>query len=196
MAVIHDACGRFIGTRVAIVVARTIRRLPSSEREEASSVVAMRATPAAGRPADAAAGDAPTVTRHAVERREEIVVPASSGTPLKVGSGECVSAPPNPVSNLLVARAQSSSAAAESSHDPSGEKVVNFGPGNVVPMEVVQSTEPTLKSHDLLEEHGQVLDHQYTVGCPGYDGRSYKHLLKCQQKRIALGFFLCFEQFT
>ena len=33
----------FIGTRLGIVVARTIRRLPASEREEASLVVAMRA---------------------------------------------------------------------------------------------------------------------------------------------------------
>ena len=28
----------------------------------------------------------------------------------------------------------------------------------------------------------------YTVGCPGCDGRSCKHLVKCQQKRIAQGF--------
>ena len=71
-----------IGTRVGIVVARTIRRLLASEREDSNLVVAMRGTPVAGRPADAAAGDAPTVTRHAVEQREVIVVPASSGAPL------------------------------------------------------------------------------------------------------------------
>ena len=29
---------------------------------------------------------------------------------------------------------------------------------------------------------------EYTVGCPGCDGRSYRHLLKCQQKRTELGF--------
>ena len=46
---------------------------------------AMRGTPVAGRPADVAAGDAPTVTRHAGERREVIVVPASSGAPLQGG---------------------------------------------------------------------------------------------------------------
>ena len=57
------------------------RRLPSTEREEASLVVAMRGTPVAGQPADAAAGDALTVTRPAVNRREVIVVPASSGGP-------------------------------------------------------------------------------------------------------------------
>ena len=28
---------------------------------------------------------------------------------------------------------------------------------------------------------------EYTVGCPGCDGRSYRHLLKCQQKRVELG---------
>ena len=63
-----------IGTRVGIVVARTIRRLPTSVREDSNLVVAMRGTPVAGRPADAAADDAPTVTRHAVERGEVIVV--------------------------------------------------------------------------------------------------------------------------
>ena len=66
-----------IGTRVGIVVARTIRRLPASEREDSNLVVAMRDTPVAGRPADAAAGDAPTVTRHAVEHRKVVVVPAA-----------------------------------------------------------------------------------------------------------------------
>ena len=77
-----------IGTRVGIVVARTIRRLPASEREDSNLVVAMRSTLVAGRPADAAAGDAPTVTRHAVEHREVVVVLASSGAPLQAGSGE------------------------------------------------------------------------------------------------------------
>ena len=89
----------FIGTRVGIVVARTIRRLPASEREDSNLVVAMRGHThtVAGRPAEAAAGDAPTLTRHAVEHREVIVVPASSGAP---GSGEGVSASSNPVPNL------------------------------------------------------------------------------------------------
>ena len=84
-----------IGTRVGIVVARTIRRLPTSEREEA-----MRSTPVAGRPENAAAGDPPTVMRHAVEHREVIVVSTISGAPLQVGSGGGVSASPNPVPNL------------------------------------------------------------------------------------------------
>ena len=121
-----------IGTRVGIVVARTIRHLPASEREDSNLVVAMRGTPVAGRPADAAAGDASTVTRHAMEHREVIVVPASSGAPLQAGSGEGVSAPSNPVPNLpkpTVARAQPSWAAVESSHHPSGERVDSSGPG-------------------------------------------------------------------
>ena len=93
--------------------------LPTSEREDSNLVVAMRGTQVAGRSADVAAGDTPTVTRHAVEQREVIVVPASSGAPLQAGSGEGVSAPSNPVPNLpkpTVARAQPSSAAVESSH--------------------------------------------------------------------------------
>ena len=84
---------------MGIVVARTIRRLLASEREDSNLVVAMRGTPVAGRRADAAAGDAPTVTRHAVEHREVVVVPASSGAPLQAGS-EGVSAPSNRVPNL------------------------------------------------------------------------------------------------
>ena len=81
----------------------------------------MRGTPVARRPADAGAGDAPTVTRHAVEHREVVVVPASSGAPLQAGSGEGVSASSNPVPNLpmpAVARAQRLSAPMESSHHP------------------------------------------------------------------------------
>ena len=134
----------FIGTRVDIVVARTIRRLRASEREGSNLVVAMRSTPVAGRPADAAAGDAPTVTRHAVEQREVIVVLAGSGALLQSGSGEGISAPSNPVPNLskpTVARAQPSSAAVESSHHPSGERVGSSGPGCDVPMEVAQAVE-------------------------------------------------------
>ena len=64
-------------------------------------VMATRFTPAASRQAHAAAGDAPTVTKHAVERREIIVVPATPGAPMRVGSGENVSAPPNVNSHML-----------------------------------------------------------------------------------------------
>ena len=138
-----------IGTRVGTVVARTIRRLLASKREDSNLVVAMKGTPVAGRRADAAAGDAPTVTRHAVEQRKVIVVPASSGAPLQEGSGEGVSASSNRVPNLpkpTVARAQPSSAAVESSHHPSGERVGNSGLGGDEPMEVAQAVEPTTKS--------------------------------------------------
>ena len=144
-----------IGTRVGIVVARTIRRLPTSEREDSNLVVAMRGTPVAG-PADAAAGDAPTVTRHAVEHREVVMVPASSGAPLQAGSGEGISTPSNPVPNLpkpTVARAQP----VESSHHPSGERVDSSGPGGDVPMEVAQVVEPTTKSHAPVEVHDESL---------------------------------------
>ena len=96
--------------RSPVVVARTIRRLPASEREDSHLGGGhMSVTPVAGRAADAVAGYAPTVTRHAVEQREVIVVPASSGAPLQAGSGEGVSAPSNPVPNLpkpTVARAR------------------------------------------------------------------------------------------
>ena len=189
-----------------------LARFDVCRRQNARSqilVVAMRSTPVAGRLADAAAGDAPTVTRHAVEQREVIVVPASSGAPLQAGSGEGVSVPSNPVPNLpkpTVARAQPSSAAVESSQHPSGGRVDNFGPESMMPMEVAQSVEPTTKSHAPVEEHGESLapkrlrgrpathcwpspgSLEYTVGCPGCDGRSYRHLLKCQRKRVKLGF--------
>ena len=196
------------GTRVGIDVARTIRRLPASDREDSNLVVAMRGTLVAGRPADAAAGDAPTVTRHAVQHREVLVVPASSGAPLQADSGEGDSASSNPVPNLpkpTVATAQPSSSAVESSHYPSGERVDISRPGVDVPVEVAQAVEPTTKSHAPVEEHDESLvpkrqrgrpathcwpspgSPEYTVGCPGCDGRSFRHLLKCQQKRVELG---------
>ena len=168
----------------------------------------MRSTPVAGRPAGASADDAPTVTRHAVERREVTIVLAISGAPLQAGSGEDVSTHYNPVPNLpkpTVARAQPSSAAVESSHHPSGERVDSSGLGGDVPMEVAQAVEPTTKSDALVEEHdeslvpkrqrGRPATHcwpspglpEYTVGGPGCDGRSKRHMLKCQQKRVELG---------
>ena len=180
----------FIGTRVGIVVARTIRRLPASEREDSNLVVAMRGTPVAGRPADAAADDEPTVTRHAVERREVIVVPAISGAPLQAGSGGDVSAPSNPVPNLpkpTVARAHSIIGC--SGKQPSSK----WGEIEFTVLFLVvtclrrwhEAVEPTTKSHAPVEEHDESLvpkkqrgrpathcwpspgSPEYTVGCPG-----------------------------
>ena len=72
-------------------------------------------------------------------------------------------------------------------------------------MEVAQAVEPTTKSHAPVGKHDESLvprrqrgrpathcwpsprSPEYTVGCPGFDGRSYRHLMKCQQKRIELG---------
>ena len=71
-------------------------------------------------------------------------------------------------------------------------------------MEVAQTVEPTTKSH-APEEHDESLlpkrqrvrpathcwpslgSLEFTVGGPGCDGRSYRHLLKCQQQRVELG---------
>ena len=130
---------------------------------------ATRSTPVAGRPADAAAEDAPTATGHAVERRAVIVVPAFSGAPLQAGSGEDASAPSNPVPNLpnpTVARAQPSLTAVESSHHPSGEGVDSSGLGGDVPMEVARAVEPTTKSHAPVEEHDEVSRSKKREGDP------------------------------
>ena len=97
----------------------------------------MRSTPVAGRSADVATGDVPTVTRNVGERKEVIVVLASSDAPLQGGSGEGVSASSNPVPNLpkrTFARAQPSPAAGESCQYPCGEKAESLGPGGDVPM--------------------------------------------------------------
>ena len=200
-----------IGTRVGIIVARTIRRLPTSEREDSHLVVTMLGTPVAGRPADAAADDAPIVTRHAVERKEVIVVAAISGAPQQAGSGESGSAPSNPVPNLSKADSREGTTIIGcSGKQPSfkwreRERVDSSGLGGDVPMEVAQAVEPTTKSHAPVEEHDESLvpkrrrgrpathcwpsprSPRYTVGCPGCDGRSCRHLTKCQQKRIELG---------
>ena len=93
----------------------------------------------------------------------------------------------------------------ESSNHPGGERVDSSGPGGDVPMDVARAVEPTTKSHFPVEEHDESLvpkrqrgrpathcwpsmgSPEYTVGCPGCDGCSHRHLLKCQQKRIDLG---------
>ena len=69
-----EAITHLLGTRVA-VVARRIRRLPSTQREEASLVVAMRRH-----------------THRDEARHGKVVVLASSGPPSHVGSGENFSA--------------------------------------------------------------------------------------------------------
>ena len=162
---------RLIGTRLGIVVARTIRRLPASEREEASLVVAMWGTPVAGRPAEAAADDAPTVTRHAEERKEVIVVPASSGAPLHGGQRQrrqCIlhiqfqTCP----SRWSRSHRQQSPAAGEPSHCPRGEKAESLGPGDNVPMELAPAVEPRAKSHAPVEEHDERLAPKRPRGRP------------------------------
>ena len=161
-----------LGTRVGIVVTRAIRRLPSTEHEEASLVVATRGTLVARRPVDAAAGDTPTVTRHPVERREVSVVPASSDAPMKVGSGDSANAPPYVDSNMLepvVARAQSSSAAGESSKHFKWRRSCRFWSWKRCSMESTYPLEPTLKSHAPVEEHDESLVPK------GYRGRPASH---------------------
>ena len=144
-----------LGTRVGIVVARTVRRLPSTKREETSLVLAMRSTPVAGWPADAAAGDTPTVTRHAVERRDVIVVPACCGAPMQVGSRESVSVPPQLGSIMpepLVPRA----------HHRLHRKAASIQVRelSILVLEtslVSHRSAPTLKSHVPAEEHDESL---------------------------------------
>ena len=152
------------GTRVGIVAARTIRRLPTSEREESSLV------PVARRPADAAAGDAPTVTRHAVEQSEVIVVPAISAPPLQADSGEGVSASSNPVPNLpepTVARAQPSSASSQQAK--SRDRVDSFwswkrgAHGEVLQSKtMMKDSLQRDREDDPRRTAGQVRDHQNT----------------------------------
>ena len=110
----------------------------------------------AGRPADAAAGDAPTVTKHAVEGREVLVAPASYGTPVQVGSGEGVSAPPHLDSNMPEP---------DNHHWLEGE-AVNIQVGRELSILILETSlhgrlthpsEPTLESHAPLEEHDESL---------------------------------------
>ena len=80
-----------------------------------------------------------------------------------------------------------------------GEKPASLG--DDVPMEMAHAVGPTAKSHAPVEEHEESLaprrqrgrramhvwpspgSPEYTVGCPGCDGRSCRHLARCQQKR-------------
>ena len=102
----------------------------------------------------------------------------------------------------MVERTTVSPAEGESIQNPLGEKAANAGED--VPMEVTLAVEPKAKSHSPVEEHEESLAPRrqrgrpathvwpspgsatYTVGCRGCDGRSYRHLAKCQ-KRTELG---------
>ena len=83
----------FVGTRVGIVVARTIRRLPSSEREESRSVVAVRSTRLAGRPA----GRRTNRDEASLGETRSYCGSRKFWRPI---AGASASALPNPVSNL------------------------------------------------------------------------------------------------
>ena len=165
----------------------------------------MRSTHVARRPAEAAADDAHRDEAPRGAKRSD------SGScnlwrPIARGQRRRRQCTSKSSSSLPEARAQQSSTALESSQLPSGQRIDSFGPESVVPMEVAQSAEPTAKSHAPVEEHDESLvpkrqrgrpathcwpspgSPEYTVGCPGCDGCSRRHLLRCQQKRIALGF--------
>ena len=73
---------------VGEIIGREGASLWLAEREDLS--LAMRGTPVAGRPADAAVGDAPTVTRHAVERKE-VIAPAKTSVHLPIQLRTCPS---------------------------------------------------------------------------------------------------------
>ena len=148
-----------IGTRMGIVVARTIRRLPKSELKDSNLMDAMDCTPVAGRPADAAAGDAPTVTRHAVERREVNVVLAILWRPTASGAAAKASVYfPIQFQSCLSRQSRGHNQHRLQWNDhPSGERVDSCGPGGDVPLEVAPAMEPTMKSRAPVEEHDESL---------------------------------------
>ena len=173
-------------------MARTIRRLPTTEREDSNPVVAMRSTPVAGQPTDAAGDDAPTVTGRAVEQRQVIVFPAISGAP---ASGQrrrrqCTFQSKFQTCPSRQSRGHNHHRLQWKAAIIQVERVNSSGPGSDVLMEVAQAVEPTTKSHAPVEEHDESLlpkrqrgrpathcwpspgSPEYTVGCPGCDGRS------------------------
>ena len=159
----------FLGTRVGIVVARTIRHQPSTLRAEASLVVAMGCPPV---------GWSQQLATHL-----QVLAHHCKWVAVKTSPSHFDSHKPD----QLVATAQSSSTASESSQHLSGGRAVDFGPGNVAPEKLDESL--------ARRQRGRPADHtagpspgspEYTVGC--CDGRSYKKLMKCHQKQDSLGF--------
>ena len=99
-------------------------------------------TPVTGRPAGAAAGDAPTVTRHAVERKEVIVVLAISGAHFK---WEVAKASVHLLIQFHTCLSRRSRGHThhrlqwKAASIQVGKELTNFGPESVMPMEVAQS---------------------------------------------------------
>ena len=159
----------------------------------------------------------PTVTRHAVEHREVVVVLCELWRPTASGQRR------RRQRNLQIQFQTCLSRQLRGhNHHRLQWKAAIIQVGNeltVLDLVVTclwrwaQAVEPTTKSHaperstmrasfqrdregNPRRTVGQVRDLPNTsVGCPGCDGRSYRHLLKCQQKRIELG-FSAIKQFT
>ena len=160
------------------------------------------------RPADAAADNAPTVTRHAVERREVIVVPTISGAPLQPAAAK--TSAHFPIQFQICLSRQSGG---HNHHRLQWKAaIIQVERELTVVVLVVMCLWRWHKRWNRQKSHtlrwrstmkvsfqrdregdprrtaGQVPGSpEYTVGCPGCDGRSYRHLLKCQQKRVELG---------
>ena len=117
----------------------------------------MDGTPVAGRPADAAAGDVRSGKERSHRGSHKLSRSSAIGQRRKRQHLHILPVACMPEPEPVVAKAQSSSAAGESSQHPSG--VVDFGPGNFAPTPV--------GTNDPRRAAGQVLDHQGTrLGAP------------------------------
>ena len=168
-----------VGTRSGALLVRTVRRLPPSEREDGELVIAMRGTPmkakamtegAAGSSSNSAAraqtwswgaeAKALTASRTEEEQRED----------------------PQP----------------EQSEEKAGPAP---GPANAEPLKKLARPREPDQDHAAIEDHPQEApvkrgrgrpptrvwpkpgSPEYTPGCPGCDGRSYRHNAFCMRRR-------------
>ena len=162
-----------------------------------------------GRPADETADDAATVTVHAVERKEVLVVLTISGVHCKWAAAKAS------VHLQIQFPICASQWSRGHNHHRLQWKATNFQEGRELTFFVLETwchrrwhhRQNRRRSHMLLWKStrkvsfqrdreddprptaGQVRDHHNTqLRVCSCDGRSCRHLLKCQQKRVTVGF--------
>ena len=172
-----------VGTRSGALLVRTVRRLPPSEREDGELVIAMRGTPMKAKAVtEGAAGSS---SNSAARAQQTWTWAAEAKAPAASRTEEEQRVDPQPA--------------------PSEEKAGDAPrPANAEPPKTLARPREPDQAHAAIEDHPQEApvkrgrgrpptrvwpkpgSPEYTPGCPGCDGRSYRHNVFCTRRRAEM----------
>ena len=167
-----------LGTRAGVVLARSVRRLTPKEREDPELISSMRGTPARARPKEDDQQDA-RVTEHAPAAGAVAAAAAATATTSTPAAGTTSNTQPQPMDT---GGAASSSGGPGPPQQPVRPEPADIeGDSDDAPLRAKrQRGRPPTR---VWTKPG---DPEYTEGCPGCDGRGYRHNAACLRKRAAL----------